>query len=278
MRIKAKKKTVRRVVAAFVGLAAVGACVAVLVAGGDDGPRAVSAGEAQRMALARFRTYRASPSAVTLRAVTPGGTTVIHAVVDHRTHRAVGTYEVAGAGNDGRGVLAWDLGGVAVARGRRAGVAAGGAGIGAGALRRAVRGVGEREWVRRGFSGDPLDIALRLTTSMAADRPDNAQLLAQSGPLWLRDDRIDGRSYGVFTGPRPRPQGAGRPTAPSASGRSPLTYWIDADGDLRRLTADLGPGRTVQVDVTAGHVPGKLPDGPWKRRSGSAGADRDRGR
>ncbi|NEB05967.1 hypothetical protein [Streptomyces sp. SID13726] len=214
------------------------ALTAVLLSttGSEPAPRPVSGPEAQRMALTRFRVYRASPSAVTVRAVTPSGTTVVRAVVDHRRHRAVGTY--GDEGGQARGRLAWDLSGVAVARGAEG-----------------------RKWVRREFGAAPLDIGLRLVLSLAADRPDNAQLLAQSGPLWLRDEQIGDRSYGVFSGPRPRPRGTGGAPA----GRSPLAYWIDTDGDLRRVTATLGQGRAVHIDVTAGHVRGGVPEGPWGR-------------
>lgn len=249
MRIKAKTKGL---VVAGGALLTAGGLTAVLLSGtgADDGPRALSAPEAQRLALTRFRTYQASPSAVTVRATTPSATTVVRAVVDHRRHRAVGAYEAESA----RGLLAWDLSTVAVADAEGARL---------GDVVRAAQEVGEREWVRRGYAGGPLDVGLRLVLSMAADRPDNAQLLARSGPLWLRDERIGGRSHDVFSGPRPRPQGTPRPSGPP-SGRSPLSYWIDADGNLRRLTADLGSGRTVTVDVTAGRVTGRFPEGPWK--------------
>lgn len=294
MRIKVKTLLVTGAVLAAAGLTAT---TAVFVSGSDEGPRPVSAAEAQRMAVTRFRMYRASPSAVTVRVTTPAGTTVIRAVVDHRRHRAVGAYE---AGDEAaRGLLAWDLSGVAVARGGAAGAVRPGesgvagesggpgetggpaSGAEAGALRsgelggpapgaeasvsavlRSVRAVGVGEWTRRGFAGGPLDTGLRLVLGLAADRPDNAQLLAQSGPSWLRGDRIDGHPLDVFSGPRPRPQGSAPP-----AGHSPLAYWIDADGDLRRVTATLGTGRTVTVDVTAGHAtPGELPEGPWKPR------------
>ncbi|MFC8344779.1 hypothetical protein [Streptomyces sp. NPDC057280] len=355
MRIKVKTLLVTGAVLAAAGLTAT---TAVLVSGSDEGPRPVSAAEAQRMAVTRFRMYRASPSAVTVRVTTPTGTTVIRAVVDHRRHRAVGAYE---AGDEAaRGLLAWDMSGVAVARGGAAGaVRSGGSGElgGAGGSRRpgelggpasggevgavrsgesggarglggsrgsggpasggeagvvrsgesggaggsgrprglggpasggaagvvrsgesggvaagadasvsavlgSVRAVRAGGWTRRGFVGGPLDTGLRLVLGLAADRPDNAQLLAQSGPSWLRGDRIDGRPLDVFSGPRPRPQGSAPP-----AGRSPLAYWIDADGDLRRVTATLGTGRTVTVDVTAAHVTkGSLPEGPWKPR------------
>jgi len=277
MRIKVKTLLVTGAVLAAAGLTAT---AAVFVSGSDEGPRPVSAAEAQRMAVTRFRMYRASPSAVTVRVTTPAGTTVIRAVVDHRRHRAVGAYDAGGEA--ARGLLAWDLSGVAVARGgaaravrpgesggagesgrtRETGGSAPGAEASVPAVLRSVRAVRAGEWTRRGFTGGPLDTGLRLVLGLAADRPDNAQLLAQSGPSWLRGDRIDGRPLDVFSGPRPRPQGSAPP-----AGRSPLAYWIDADGDLRRVTATLGTGRTVTVDVTAGHVtPGKLPEGPWKPR------------
>ncbi|MFF5492404.1 hypothetical protein [Streptomyces aquilus] len=265
MRIKVKTLLVTGAVLAAAGLTAT---TAVFVSGSDEGPRPVSAAEAQRMAVTRFRMYRASPSAVTVRVTTSAGTTVIRAVVDHRRHRAVGAYEAGGEA--ARGLLAWDMSGVAVARGGAAGAVrpgesrrpAPGAEASVPAVLRSVRAVPAGEWTRRGFAAGPLDAGLRLVLGLAADRPDNAQLLAQSGPSRLRGDRIDGRALDVFSGPRPRPQGSARP-----AGRSPLAYWIDADGDLRRVTATLGTGRTVTVDVTAGHVTtGKLPDGPWKPR------------
>ncbi|MDN3020283.1 hypothetical protein [Streptomyces sp. S.PB5] len=288
MHSKTKRLLTAGAVVAAGGLTAV-AAMSVTGGGSADGPRPVSADEAQRMAQARFRVYRASPSAVTLRVTTTAGDTTIRAVVDHRRHRAVGMYDAEADG--GRGLLAWDSSGVAVARGTEKGAAGkkpGAAGDGAakpeesgrkgaeaarpGAsgtavaetpareVLRAARGVEKKKWARRGFVGGPLDVGLRLVLGMASDRPENAQLLAQSGPLWLRDDRIEGRSLDVFSGPRPRPQGSAAP-----SGSSPLAYWIDDDGDLRRLTATLGQSRTVTVDVTEHQVAGKLPAGPWKK-------------
>jgi hypothetical protein len=63
---------------------------------------------------------------------------------------------------------------------------------------------------------------------LGSDRPDNAQLLAQSGPRWLGAQDIDGRHYDIFSGPHPQPQkGDADP-----GGLSPLTYWIDASGNL----------------------------------------------
>ncbi|MEU6348981.1 hypothetical protein ABZ896_06605, partial [Streptomyces sp. NPDC047072] len=218
--------------------------------GTDAGPRPLTGAEAERLALARFRTYRGSPSEVVVRASVPGGgEAVVRAVVDQRRHRGVGWYEVGGDRGQ-RGLVAWDAGGLAVARTPVDSLAA------------AVRQAGQpsTRWARRPFGEAPLDSALRLTTLMATDRPENAQLLAQSGPLRLRGEEIGGRHYDVFSGPRPRP----RPQAGSAEGRSPLTYWIGADGGLRRITADLGAGRRVSVDVVGERGRVGVPGAPWE--------------
>ncbi|MBD0840018.1 hypothetical protein [Streptomyces sp. TRM68416] len=250
-------KRPKRVTVALVGIA--GAVTAGVLAfpdgDGAAGPRPVSGAEAQRLALARFRTYQDSPSAVTVRAPTAGGAVEVRAVVDHRRHRAVGTYAVGSSGASGTsgasgsGLLAWDLAGIAVARSAARP-------SGPEQLLREARRPGPAAWTRRAYTADPLDTALRLTLSLSADRPDNAQLLAQAGPLWLRGDAIDGRDYDVFAGPRP----SHRP------GRSPLTYWIDTDGGLRRVTARIDPTRTATVDFTATRVRGTLPTAPWAHR------------
>lgn len=194
-----------------VGALAAAACAGLLLTGGGDpGPRPLSPAEAERMALARFRTYRVSPSEITLRAASGDGSAVVRAVVDHRRHRAVGWYEVAGAGRPNGGLLAWDQSGLAVADGSPTPPAEG-------ALRAAER-LKPTAWKRRAFGAAPLDTALRLALSLGADRPDNAQLLAQSGPLRLRDERVDGRRYDVFSGPRPRPNAS---ASSSARTRSP---------------------------------------------------------
>ncbi|MDX2543455.1 hypothetical protein ACOT81_45195 [Streptomyces sp. WI04-05B] len=239
-----------------VGALAAAACAGLLLAGGGDpGPRPLSVDEAERMALARFRTYRVSPSEITLRAASGDGSAVVRAVVDHRRHRAVGWYEVTGAGRPGGGLLAWDQSGLAVADGSPTPPTEG-------ALRAAGR-LKPTAWTRRAFGAAPLDTALRLALSLGADRPDNAQLLAQSGPLRLRDERVDGRRYDVFSGPRPRPNASA-----SSSARSPLSYWVDDEGGLRRVRADLGEGRTITMDLGGVRMRGvsSLPGAPWGER------------
>ena len=277
--------------AVAVAVGAVVLLVALLSGGGEPGPRAVSEDEAQRMALARFRTYEASPSEVRVRlplgaaGSASSGTVTVRAVVDHRVHRAVGVYEATDAERTVRGLVAWDMEGIAVARKPQTPTTSGAPGAAPGRASRqpapdvvttatqAARAAGTlapEEWTRRPYTSAALDRALRLVLSMAADRPDNAQLLAQSHPLWLRDERVDGRGYGVFSGPRPRPAASRASAGPAAgataaAGRSPLTYWIDKDGRMRRVTARLAPGQEATVDLVAERVHAKVPGAPWEK-------------
>ncbi|MEU9454392.1 hypothetical protein [Streptomyces sp. NPDC048277] len=233
-----------------------GACGVLPFVGGGDDPRPLSAAEAGRMALTRFRAYRDSPEQVTVQAPLPGGTAVIRAVVDEHRHRAVGWFDTGDAAE--RGLLAWDGTGLSVARPRvdgSAGPLAKPASL-AEAVRDAAR-VRPAAWIRRRYGPASLDTALRLTLSLAADRPDSTRLLVRSGPRHLGEDRIDGRTYDVFSGP---------PPASPPPGEPPLTYWIDSAGRLRRVRADLDDDRTIVVDVTGEKVRPGVPDGPWAGR------------
>ncbi|WP_328753009.1 hypothetical protein OHT57_46485 [Streptomyces sp. NBC_00285] len=255
-----RTRRVRRAWWALGVLAAAAACSGLLLTGGgDSGPRPLSVEEAQRLALARFRTYRISPSEITVHAPSGDGTAVVRAVVDHRRHRAVGWYEVTGAGRPDGGLLAWDQSGLAVADGASP----------TAPVESALRAAGHLKataWTRRAFGAAPLDTALKLALSLGADRPDNAQLLAQSGPLRLRDERVDGRRYDVFSGPRPRPNASASP-AGSRGERSPLSYWIDEQGGMRRVRVDLGGGRRITMDLGGVRVRGVvLPGAPWGER------------
>lgn len=272
--LRPTKVRVAAVAATTAVAAALTALLLLLSGGGDPAPRPVSADEAQRMALARFRTYEASPSEVTVRlpvASTGQGTVTVHAVVDHHVRRAVGAYEVVDDARTLQGLLAWDPEGIAIARPP---APAPGAEPGRTTARppapdivttaaqaaRKARTLKRDQWTRRPYSGAPLDRALRMVLSVAADRPDDARLLARSGPLWLRDERLGGHGYGVFVGPGPRPSASA-----TASDASPLTYWIDTDGNLRRITARLSPGQYATVDFVAEHVGTGVPGTPWTR-------------
>lgn len=270
-----RKKIWVTAVAAATALAGALTALLLLLSGNRGAsPHPVSADEAERMALARFRAYEASPAEVTVRlpaAETGDGTITVRAVVDHHVHRAVGAYEIVDDTRTVQGLLAWDLEGVAVARPP---AAAPGAEPGRTTARppapdivttaaQAVRRAGtlkREEWTRRPYSTAPLDRALRLVVSVAADRPDNAALLARSGPLWLRDERLDGHGYGVFSDPRP-----GASASASPADDSTLTYWIDTAGNLRRVTARMSPGRYATVDFVATRVRTGVPGAPWMK-------------
>ncbi|WP_369226193.1 hypothetical protein AB5J52_35900 [Streptomyces sp. R39] len=232
--------------AALAAVTAVGVALPFLLAGG--GPRPLSADEARRLALTPLRAYQDSPAEVTVRAPLPGGTAVVRAVVDERRRRGVGWFDTGDAAE--RGLLAWDGAGLAVARPRADGT------VGplarpastAEAVRDAAR-LRPTAWIRRRYGPASLDTALRLTLSLAADRPDDARRIARSGRRHLGTDRIDGRRYDVV----------------SSAGDAPLRYWIDGAGRLRRVREDLDDDRTIVVDVTGERVPTAVPEGPWAR-------------
>lgn len=242
------------VAVALCGSTAGGLAVHRALSDDGDSDRAVTIDEAGRLALSRLTLYQASPVAVTLTAAEGGGVTIrVEGVVDYRNHRAVGGYQVTGAaGPLDRGLIVWD-----------------GAGLGLAPVPAGVDGppwqqaehIPRSGWSSRAFTADPLDSGLRLLIQLGADRPDNPMLLAQSGARRLGRDRIQGRTYDRFSGPRA--QDAARGGA-SAGELSPLTYWVDGDGGLRRVTMrmpGLGTPTTVEVGGRDDRV--RMPEAPW---------------
>ncbi|MFD0339475.1 hypothetical protein ACFVH0_12385 [Streptomyces sp. NPDC127117] len=229
--------------------------------------RSVTMEEASRLALSRLNLYQASPVAVTLTATEGGGVVVrVRGVVDYRTHRAVGSYEVTGASGSSKpsgsagpvagqldhGLIVWDTGGL--------GLAPAPEGDNTPTWQQAEH-IPRSGWSARSYTADPLDAGLRLLIGLGADRPDNPLLLAQSGARWLGRDRVDGHSYDRFAGPRA--QGATTGAGPDG-GRSPLTYWIDGDGGLRRVTMRMpGLGTPTTVEFSGRDGRAKLPEAPW---------------
>lgn len=223
-----------------------GGCAALLTAalltgttacGAPDQRRPVTLEEAQRLALARLSVYESGPASVRLSVPAAGTDVGVEAVVDYAARRALGSYRALG--RDGR--VAWDTAGVSVAPGEHPGTAP--------------------RWSRRSYTRDPVDRALRLVLALGSDRPENAQLLAQSGPQWLGEKRLRGHTYTLFAGPRPaaRALSGAQPSGPPTS---PVTYWIDEKGGLGRVEAVLtGGGDPVTVDFTGRRAP--LPPGPW---------------
>ncbi|MCX4735758.1 hypothetical protein [Streptomyces sp. NBC_01363] len=223
--------------------------------------RPVTMEEASRLALSRLNLYQASPVAVTLTATEGGGVVVrVKGVVDYRTHRAVGSYQITGSsGTSGpatgqldQGLIVWDTGGLGLAPVPR--------GDNRPAWQQAEH-IPRSGWSARSYTADPLDAGLQLLIELGADRPDNPLLLAQSGARRLERDRIDGRSYDRFAGPRAQDA---TPGADPDGGRSPLTYWVDGDGGLRRVTMRMpGLGTPTTVEFSGREGRAKLPEAPW---------------
>ncbi|MET8012699.1 hypothetical protein ABZU86_10865 [Streptomyces sp. NPDC005271] len=98
-------------------------------------------------------------------------------------------------------------------------------------------------WTQRSLTTETstVDTALLLLLNLAADRPDNAQLLLHSGARRLGKEKAGGVPVTVFAGPSIT---ASRSTSPGAARTPPgrTRYWIDADGGLRRFSARLGGG------------------------------------
>ncbi|MEV6469462.1 hypothetical protein [Kitasatospora sp. NPDC051702] len=245
----------RTAVAVVVCAAAVGGVAAYRTVSAEPGERAVTGDEAARLALSRLNLYQASPVTVALTAAEGGGVQVrVEGIVDYRTHRGAGRYLVTGAnGPLDHGLIVWDAGGLGLAPAAQGAPAPDAAGP---PWEQAER-VPRTGWSPRTYTADPLDAGLQLMVQLGADRPDNPLLLAQSGARRLGRDRIDGRDHDRFAGPRA--QGA----APDA-GRSPLTYWVDGDATLRRVTMRMpGLGTPTTVDFTGRDAGAKLPEAPW---------------
>jgi hypothetical protein len=230
--------------------AVAGGVVAYETVSDEAAERPVTTDEAARLALSRLNLYQASPVRVVLTVSEGGGVQVrVEGVVDYRTHRGAGRYRTTGAsGPLDHGLVVWDTGGL--------GLAPEPEGDPAPPWQQAER-IPRAGWSPRSYTADPLDAGLQLLIQVGADRPDNPLLLAQSGARWLGRDRIGDRGFDRFAGPRA--QGS----APDGA-RSPLTYWVDGDGTLGRVTMQIaGLGTPTTVDFAGRNADAKLPEAPW---------------
>ncbi|MGI5444016.1 hypothetical protein ACQEV4_43750 [Streptomyces shenzhenensis] len=253
--------------------------------GAADGPRAITSEEAGRLAMARFHAYENGPHRVTLKIDDGRDSYEVRGLIDYRKHRAVGSYAAGEPGpKQQKGLIAWDNSGLAVATEAKGTSPS----SKTAEIARAAAKVPHGGWSPRAYAGYPLDVALRVVMALGADRPDNAQLLAQSGPRYLGESTLRGTSYARLSGPRPKPQetkpqktksqkegaagaGSGGPATPQPrrTGLSPLTYWVDEDGELGRLEIRSGGvERPVTVDFTGHEGRVKVPVEPWGESPG----------
>ena len=218
------------------GVVAVGLGVAVWFTTLPDSNQssAMTSAQADLLALARFNDYQNGVSAIDAAIPISGQDFTLDGRVDWQSHLGYATLTSAQQGG-GTELLQWTPNGIAVR------------GNWNGPLPATPPAAG---WdVRAWQQGADLDSALQLILDLGADRPENAQLLQQSGASVLRNDSVGGVPVTVFAGP---PE--------SASGTDSHTrYWIAEDGTLRRFEA-LIDGSTTWTEVniapgTAGAVP-----------------------
>lgn len=81
-----------------------------------------------------------------------------------------------------------------------------------------------------------------LLVSLAANRPDNPQLLVQSNARFLGTGTVNGTAVSIMSGPVLKGQGGGK---------SSFRYWVGADGNLLRLQATLDGVHESTFDFTA---------------------------
>ncbi|MEU2718293.1 hypothetical protein [Streptomyces sp. NPDC007205] len=245
-------------------------CCALALAGSDGDrvkPRAITTSEAQRLAMVRFKAFEASPQTVTVKIDDGTDSYAVRGLIDYGTRRGVGTYVAGATGQKQQaGLVAWDSSGLAVALG------SGGTSPSSKSpqIARAAEKVRARLWSPRAYAGYPLDTALRVIAALGEDRPDNAQLMAQFGALRLGESTLRGKSYTRFSGPRPRPQSSGAAGAPRQriASSSPLTYWVDEDGNLGRLEIKgSAMEQPVTIDFLGHEAHAKVPAAPWQGMS-----------
>jgi hypothetical protein len=190
---------------------------------GQNSDSAMTSAQADLLALARFNDYQSGVSAIDAEIPVSGQEFALDGRVDWQNHLGYATLAAAQQGG-GTELLQWTPNGIAVH------------GNWTGPLPATPPADG---WTVRAWQqGADLDSALQLILDLAADRPENAQSLQQSGAGVLQETNIGGEHVTVFTGP-PETQGGTN---------SHTRYWIADDGTLRRFEA-LVDGSTTWTEV-----------------------------
>ena len=225
------------------GVVAAGLGVALWVttsASSDQTAPAMTSAQADLLALARFNDYQNGVSAIDATVPVSGQDFTLDGRVDWQDHLGYATLAAHQQG-DGTELLQWTPNGIAVRGGWTGPLPA-------------TPPAGGWE-VRAWQQGADLDTALQLILNLGADRPENAQLLQQSGASVLREASIGGVHVTVFAGP-PETDGG-------VSTDAHTRYWIADDGTLRCFEALIGGSTTwTEVDIAPGpapavpHIPG----------------------
>jgi hypothetical protein len=199
----------------------------------DQSPNAaMTSAQADLLALARFNDYQSGVSAIDAELPVSGQEFTLDGRIDWRNHLGYATLASSVQQGGGTELLQWTPNGIAV-RGNWTGPLP---------ATPPADGWTVRAWQQ----GADLDSALQLILDLAADRPENAQLLQQSGAGVMREANIGGEHVTVFAGP---PETQGSPT-------SHTRYWIADNGTLRRFEALIDGSTTwTEVDITPGSAP-----------------------
>jgi len=216
----------------------------VLVAGNGSGSktgsRALTADEANRLAITRFRNYEAGGRAVTITVPGTAGALVITGSIDYRAKLGYGVVHGTGRDKSSDGLIEWTATSVLVDPMTNAPAAAPVTPPGTG-------------WYSRPLqkTGSALDSSLIITLDLGNDRPDNAQLLPQNGAAWVGRDQVAGHQVDVMTGPSTQggsgaSAGSGASGSAGASGTSgtsgaagTVRYWLGSDGTMYRVQAGM---------------------------------------
>ncbi|MFD8546887.1 hypothetical protein [Streptomyces sp. NPDC059649] len=218
------------------------ATAAFLIAGGGSGPsgpRALTADEANRLAITRFRNYAAHGRAVTITVPGTAGGLTVTGSVDYQGKLGYGVVHGTGRDTSSDGLIKWTPTSVSVHPM-------------ANAPARAPASPPRSAWYSRPLlsSGSALDSSLTIALKLGSDRPDNAQLLPQNGAAWWGRDQVDGHRVDVMTGP----------SSPGRSGTAGnVRYWVGPDGTMYRVRVSVGSeSQPVVIDFdTQKYVPVK---------------------
>ncbi len=186
---------------------------------GDSGRRALTADEANRLAITRFRNYQAGGRALTITVPSTGGGLTVTGAVDYRAKVGYGVVRGTGRDTSSDGLIEWSSTAVLILPMTNAPATAPSSPPTSGWYRRPVT-----------TAGSSLDSALTIALGLGSDRPDNAELLPQNGAARLGQDEVRGHRVVVMSGPKSA-------SAPGASGA--VRYWVGSDGTMYRVRADL---------------------------------------
>lgn len=224
--------------AAGLGLAAAaGAATAFALAGsggGTGGRRALTADEANRLAITRFLNYRAGGRAVTITVPSTAGGLAVTGSIDYRAGIGYGVVHGTGRDTSSDGLIEWTSTTVLVHPMANAPAAAPASPPSTG-------------WYGRPLTaaGSSLDSSLSIALGLGSDRPDNAELLPQNGAARVGRGTVRGHQVVVMTGPNAR---ARKGTSDS------VRYWVGSDGTMYRVRAGVASESqpmTVDFDTHA---------------------------